>query len=348
MFRNKLNEIAPVLENYSSPGRTAVKKYSYLSDIRKKKWEIVDTPYINEMINFLETENGNLGRRLLLATDSLNVAIKAMAYAKVHCDEYYEEGDTYYGYDCDFDFDEDEEDVSDVSKDDVVIFSGITDETDIKEKIDVICACTAIHVCVYIKPDLLDTWWAHTLLIDYRCEVLKLTTPGMEYYEKCVEALLNNEKIMLPKELSVNKIVQFAYKNKGVELKEKDVAWYMDKLLSKSLNMAAFENPMAKLEKMTGLENLKKVAIEMAAISKEELRNEKLGIMHKNMIFALYSKEVKAFLDLDCGLTSRINRFVKFDNYSLDELVAKQVLLEMPEVRENWRKLPLLCHQYVA
>lgn len=45
------------------------------------------------------------------------------------------------------------------------------------------------------------------------------------------------------------------------------------------------KKPMEQLQEMTGLENVKKVAEEIAAITKEELQNEKLGVLHKNMIF---------------------------------------------------------------
>lgn len=40
------------------------------------------------------------------------------------------------------------------------------------------------------------------------------------------------------------------------------------------------------------------------------------------VIFAMYEKEVDGFLNLDEGLASRISRFVRFEDYTVDELVA--------------------------
>ena len=176
---------------------------------------------------------------------------------------------------------------------------------------------------------------------------------------------------------------------------------------------------MERLRSMTGLDNVKKVADELSALAREELVNERLGILHKNMIFvgnpgtgkttsaklladimaeegntntsfviaerksligkyvghtahnvagkfeearggvlfvdeagfflneesggyveeamkefvrymelypdvtvifAMYSDEVEQFLNLDSGLSSRISRFVKFEDYTIDEL----------------------------
>ena len=189
------------------------------------------------------------------------------------------------------------------------------------------------------------------------------------------------------------------------------------------------KKPMEQLEEMTGLENVKRIAKEIAAITNEELHNEKLGTFHKNMIFygnpgtgkttvaklladimaeegntnanfvvadrksligkyvghtapkvarkfeearggilfvdeagfflnsesgayiaeavkefvrymelypdvtvifAMYSNEVSGFLEVDEGLSSRINHFVKFEDYQFEELteITRKMLQE--------------------
>ena len=215
----------------------------------KKKSEL-EIPYIDEMTDFLEKNNGCIGKGLLIATDNVNVAIKAMAYARVHMDEYYEEEGCFYGYDFD-EIVDDEEDVSDmvrvvnfsnltveektavnkylpliseVRTDDMVIFTGITDETDIKDRMEVISACPAQNICVHINSDLLNQEWVHMLQIDYGFNVLRLSAPDNKYYEKCVKYLLNDEEVRLSRELPLKRLVQYVYKNKGNSLKEEDIA----------------------------------------------------------------------------------------------------------------------------
>jgi len=48
------------------------------------------------------------------------------------------------------------------------------------------------------------------------------------------------------------------------------------------------------------------------------------------VIFAMYSDEVKRFLELDSGLSSRISRFVQFEDYTTEELceITVQMLKE--------------------
>ena len=446
MFREKIKKLVPTLEYYSSLGRTAVKKYAYLSNIGNNATDKIEVPYINEVKAFLNATNGCIGKRLLISTENVNVAIKALAYIMVHRDEYYEEDDCLYGYD--YDFDEEDEDISemvriidlsgngndekmainkylhlisDVKADDLVVFTGITNEVDIREKLDVIGACPAGNVCLYINPKLSKEWWVQQLQIDYGFKNLELTSPDKEYYEKCVKCLVDEEGVKLPKGLSEKRLVQYAYKNKGNELKEEDVAWYMDLFFNNSVLVNNIKNPLTELDNMIGLDNLKQIARELSSIAKEELRNEKLGVLHKNMIFvgnpgtgkttgakmladilawdgnansklivadrrkiigkyvghtapkvsglfeeadggvlfvdeagfflnrdsggyvdeaikefvrymelypqvtvifALYSNEIKDFLELDSGLTSRISRFVKFEDYSNEQLTA--------------------------
>lgn len=462
MFIEKIKNIAPVLENSVKLGRFTVKKYSRLINMNIKKKSELEIPYIDEMTDFLEKNNGCIGKGLLIVTDNVNVAIKAMAYARVHMDEYYEEEGCFYGYDFD-EIVDDEEDVSDmvrvvnfsnltveektavnkylpliseVRTDDMVIFTGITDETDIKDRMEVISACPAQNICVHINSDLLNQEWVHMLQIDYGFNVLRLSAPDNKYYEKCVKYLLNDEEVRLSRELPLKRLVQYVYKNKGNSLKEEDIAWYMDKALNNCLKrngkkilksddfgllLGDLENPFTVLDNMTGLTDLKKTARELAAVTKEELRNDKLGVFHKNMIFvgnpgtgkttgarlladimawdgnsnskfviadrkkiigkyvghtapkiaqlfeeakggvlfvdeagfflnresggyvdeavkefvrymelypqvmvifAMYSDEIKDFLNLDSGLTSRISRFVKFDDYNNEELTV--------------------------
>lgn len=323
---------------------------------------------------------------------------------------------------------------NEVSTKDVVFFTGLSEEN-VEEKLEVIAACPVSMECVYITPEQLAFTWVKELCIDLNFEVLLLSKLDNNYYEDVVKYLLEDEKYKFSKELSEKRLIHMIRKQRGRQFREEDIAWYLDKALDtirkgNSKNTTFKEShfpdlftegkkPMEQLQEMIGLENVKRTAKEIAAIAREEMRNEKLGVLHKHMIFsgnpgtgkttiakilaeimaeegnsnanfvvaerkdligkyvghtapkvakkfedarggilfvdeagffvngykdgyvteamkefirymelypdvtvifAMYTNEIKDFLDLDSGLSSRINRFVKFEDYNLDEL----------------------------
>lgn len=325
--------------------------------------------------------------------------------------------------------------ISEISQDEMALFINLTDE-EIGEKLDAISACNAANSCIHITYEQLNKWWVKEAVMNYNCEIVKLPVLDNDYYKTIVDYLFIGENITLSKEIKGEKLVQLIQKNQGERFKEEDIAWYLDEGLKNAIErgsdnvlkledfaplLGTIENPVEKLNKMTGLKELKKVAKEMAAVAREEMVNDRLGVLHNNMIFvgnpgtgkttgakiladimawegrlgakvvvadrrniigkyvghtapkvaklfeeakggvlfvdeagfflnrnsggyvdeaikefvrymemfpqvtvifAMYSKEMKGFLELDSGLASRINKVVKFEDYTIKELVA--------------------------
>ena len=454
-FRKCVEKLVPVLEESFSTSRMGIKRNYYLKNIGDTFTGEDGPTYVKECVNYMDGKWGLPSNTLLLVTDNENVAIKAAAYLNTHKSEYFDEDD---GCLYDFDFDEDEGDmvrvikftsgavddkimvnkhlyaISDVEAEEMVVFTGLNDTGDIEEKIEVIKACASEVKCIHIRPELMKQSAIQKLWMDCRGDVLWLTAPDSEYYTKLTQKMLDMANIKLSTNIGANKLVQMISKSKGDSIKEEDIAWYLDQGLKRSKErgdgktiktedmrdiLGNIKNPVKELEKLKGLNNLKKTALELAAMAKEELRNKKLGVIHKNMvfvgnpgtgkttgakllaeimawngktnatfvvadrkkivgryvghtaplvaslfeeakggvlfvdeagfflntnsggyveeaikefvrymelnpdvtvIFAMYSDEVKEFLELDSGLTSRISRFVKFDDYSVGEL----------------------------
>lgn len=190
--------------------------------------------------------------------------------------------------------------ISGVSGKDVVFFRGLSGE-DRKEVQEVIGVCPAVITCVFVTPEQFSSTWVQELRIDFHFDVLRLSPLKNTYYEQVLEYLLEDEKYKFSKELSGKRFLNMIRKKRGNQFKEEDIAWYLDKAVEKMkkgnskstmLKEEHFpdlftegKKPMEQLQEMTGLENVKRIAKEIAALTKEELQNEKLGIFHKNMIF---------------------------------------------------------------
>ena len=334
LFRKKLEEAYPVVDRYSVVARNNTVKHFY--NMRNRKCDLtedINVPYIRDTIHYLQQCRGRVNRRLLLVADNEIHAIKAAAYMKAHCDAYEDipEELVLDIYDYDFDCEEDDDDdvdynemirvidlsggevddkvavnkylpfITEIYARDIVLITGLEDANDIKDKMAMITACPGSMVCIYIKPERLNEPWVQTLRVDYRTDVLELSSPDNAYYEKVLNDLLEGEVYKLAKELEPARLLQVLRKRRGKDFKEEDIAWYLDKALeyvikdnhkSRILRAKDFEglftaerDAMKALQQMTGLGELKKASEEIAAITVEERLNPKLGIMHKNMIF---------------------------------------------------------------
>lgn len=464
-FKKRVEKMAPVLESkYSLTPVGVIAQYYGLSNKRRSQWEGMKNPYIEDTIWYLESCNGRLPKYLMLVSEDKNLALKSATYMIHHAEEFVDDADDYYGYyDDDGIFIEDENEFEEMVRvidlaggpegeksgvgnawapllvntadNRIVLFTGLQDESGFAEKLEVMGACPADTICIYMHPSQLKTEWAKKVLMELQCEILEISTPTDAYYEKLLTGLLSAGDCKLEKKLAAKKLLHKIRKSRGEQFKEEDIAWYLDKALENKKRRGEEDNileskdfkelfvseetAMEKLQNMTGLENVKKLAKEMASITLEEMNNDKLGILHKNMIFmgnpgtgkttcaqllaeimfeegntnanfvvadrkkligkyvghtapkvakmfeeakggvlfvdeagfflnqgsggyveeamkefirymelypevtvifAMYSDEVSAFLELDSGLTSRISRFVNFEDYSLEEL----------------------------
>ena len=463
LFRNKVEDIVPVGKKSHMLCRNGLVKQLYtLRNKRKSIGDTMDIPYIKEADHYLRQRRGRIHNRLLLVTEDINVAMKTTAYMKFYAFEL--EADEEYLYDYyDYEFEGEEEENADemiqlidfnskelddkgmpnkyifflqeINENSTVVFTGLDNEIDMQEKLEVLGACPAANMCIVVSPEQMMKPWVQELLIDMNCGILTLSPLKQSYYEAVLANLLEGESYKLAKELSAKKFIHMIRKRRGKQFREEDIAWYLDKALEKIVAnghkssiiqetdlpelFAGQQSPMECLGAMTGLSNLKKAAVEVAAITKEEMANEKLGVLHKNMIFvgnpgtgkttgaklladimaeegntnakfvtaerksligqyvghtapkvakmfeearggvlfvdeagfflnessggfveeamkefirymevypdvtvifAMYSDEVKRFLELDSGLSSRISRFVQFEDYTTEEL----------------------------
>ena len=191
--------------------------------------------------------------------------------------------------------------LSEVGSSEVVLFTGLSKTEDMQEKIETIGACPASIQCIQIRPDQMQEPWVQELMIDYGCDVLELSKLEPAYYEGVLEYLLHKERYRLSKDVSTKMIVRKISKRRGRAFKEEDIAWYLDKAVenaekyhpqSRVLGLSDFktlklqtEKPLEQLMKMTGLKTVKEMAGEAAALAHEETSNQKLELLHKNMLF---------------------------------------------------------------
>ena len=154
---------------------------------------------------------------------------------------------------------------------------------------------------VHVTPEQLLLPWVQDLCVNYDCDKLVLDTLPETYYESVAETLLEGESCKLGKDFSVDMLIHRIKKKRGCKFQEEDVAWYLGEarkharkahprsvLLKKSDLQKLFaneKNPMECLINMTGMESVKEMAKEFAAVVQEEIANKKLGTLHKNMIF---------------------------------------------------------------
>ena len=473
VFRDKVEDIVPVGKKSHMLCRNGLVKQLYtLRNKRKSIWDTMDIPYIKEADHYLRQRRGRIHNRLLLVTEDINVAMKTTAYMKFHAFVFEEDAEDLYDY-YDYEFEGEEEENADemiqlidfnskelddkgmpnkyifflqeINENSTVVFTGLDNEIDMQEKLEVLGACPAANMCIVVSPEHMMKPWVQELLIDMNCGILTLSPLKQSYYEAVLANLLEGASYKLAKELSAKKFIHMIRKRRGKQFREEDIAWYLDKALEKIVAnghkstiiqetdlpelFAGQQSPMECLGAMTGLANLKQAAVEVAAITKEEMANEKLGVLHKNMIFvgnpgtgkttgaklladimaeegntnakfvtaerksligqyvghtapkvakmfeearggvlfvdeagfflnessggfveeamkefirymevypdvtvifAMYSDEVKRFLELDSGLSSRVSRFVQFEDYTTEELceITVQMLKE--------------------
>ena len=191
--------------------------------------------------------------------------------------------------------------LSEVDTGDVVFFAGLTCKEDIDDKLEVIGVCQANMQCIQVSPSRMKETWVQELLLEYPCDILPLSDLEDAYYESVIEQLLDRENISLGMGLTSTELLRRMRKNRGRRFREEDIARHLDLamecamtrdprslyLLETDFEQLSFgeEKPMEKLLKMPGLGNVKTMAKELAAITKEELQNKKLGVIHKNKNF---------------------------------------------------------------
>ena len=324
----ELDQFKVVLGGYTEP----LKEVKDSLDLENK----AQVPYVKMAEMFLKEKKGFLHQHVLLVTESENIATKVALLLKENAEEFVLEDDDYTllfdddDYDYDDYTDDDEEQncdgkqlrvislmtpllqdkggfngfipyLSEVSCNDTVLFTGITDCQHLEEKVETIGACEAQTIFVHVTPDQLTLPWVQDLCVNYQCDKLVIEALPEEYYKSVAETLMAGEPYKFGKDLTVEVLIHRIQKKRGSKFQEEDIAWYLEEarvhakkahpksaLLKKSdfpMLFTGEKKPMERLENMIGMKAVKEMAKEFAAIVQEEIANKKLGTLHKNMIF---------------------------------------------------------------
>lgn len=179
-----------------------------------------------------------------------------------------------------------------------LLFMGLDDGVDVREKLRCIEIANAEMKCIWIMPQQREEPWVLSAQIRDDAEVLILKEITLSYYEKLAEMLLQQTGYRLEKELSLKELVNRIYARIGDEIDEECIAWFLDKAAEESQDSRKILRPgdfrqldlnkpsaISRLQTMTGLKDMKRMALEYQAIFAEQLRNPKLRKLHNNMIF---------------------------------------------------------------
>lgn len=186
-----------------------------------------------------------------------------------------------------------------VGKNDAVFFYGLEDNSSLKDKLEVVMACTADWQFVQISEQQLGSTWFRELMMDKECEVLRLNKIPDSYYEEVLCRLMKGERYQLEESLTPLRLVRCIRKKCGNRFREEDLAWGLDQAAKAarkerrrmlkaedfSLNREETGSTLEKLKNMTGLQNMKQVAVEYAALSREQEKNGKIADLSRHTIF---------------------------------------------------------------
>lgn len=187
------------------------------------------------------------------------------------------------------------------------LFTGITESDRSETPMDVIAACACERKFIHIRKRQCTDAWLLKLQQQFQPKVIVIPEVPEEYYSELVTEMLQISGCKLANDLSPEKIVQ-RVKQRTV-LDEETLAWILHqavehaqkKMYANERNLTSGpelkkehftelgpwgEDAFARLQKMTGLLEVKQVAEEYRALAGELARNKNLKDMHLNLIFS--------------------------------------------------------------
>lgn len=283
-----------------------------------ENWDKIPVSYLKQVEDFAAQNHGSFSEIFFFVSESENQATKAAVHF-MNCfegandeendffdDDLFEEdfacSDRYL---VDFDMcymDENNKfakyamPIASIEENTKVLFLGLTNEMDIKEKIECVEACKASLKCIWITPEQVNKPWVQHMMAMNRTKALKLLPLPKGYVKSVINYLLEDSGWTLDRGLSVSLLAQRMKHQMGNLLDEESIAWYLDQaandrfagiLKASDFKMLAMDDAKALdvLSNMAGLKDMKEIARECNALLLESLTNEKMSGLHNNMIF---------------------------------------------------------------
>ena len=171
-----------------------------------------------------------------------------------------------------------------------IFFTGIAGNGKLDEQIDVIQASESVHKFVHVRKNQCKEAWVLGLRQKYDAIVLEIPDVPEAYYCSVIQEMLPALACTLADDLTPEKLVQ-RVKQRAV-LDEETLAWILSQAVSHAQKKAGGitdlpaltrddfvelapwgEDALTRLQKMTGLADIKQTLTEYSALTEEFLRN---------------------------------------------------------------------------
>lgn len=189
----------------------------------------------------------------------------------------------------------------DITESSIALYWGLTDNEFLNDKLDIILTSEARVQFVMVSANQLEKPWMREVMMDRDYEILSIPELGIGYYEGVLQSLLEGERYVLAEDVEPGWLIRSIMKKRGRKFSEEDIAWSMDQAIKRAegkqdkyvLQAEDFiftdkeeKSASERLQEMIGLESVKIVARECAALLQEQLNNNKIKSICKHMIFA--------------------------------------------------------------
>lgn len=246
--------------------------------------------------------------------------------------------------------------VSELQEYEGLLFKCYGDMTDAR-KLETILVAKDKTICfLVISKEQLKEEWLSPILVSSGVAYLRVVPLTDAYYVSLLEHLLSKSDLSLAENFSSQEMIRLLRKKYGNQLCDENLAFHVrlailkaelmhpeDKRLRKEdleLWEEEQESALSKLQSMTGLSMIKKVAKDVQALEVEKLQNPNLKTLHNNMIFSGNpgsGKTTCAKLLADCMAEVGYTK-PKFISVCRKDLIGEFVGQTAPKVADAFRR----------